>query len=249
MKAFSICGYSDSGKTTTVEYIIRGLTAKGYTVGSVKEIHAEDFALDGQPTGDTARQRAAGASLVTARGLSETDVMFPGKLDMRKILSFYDGFDYVICESVRDLPMPMIVTAGSTEDLDKNWNDFIFCVSGRIADGLGEYRGVPAISVMNDPEALLRLIEETVYESLPNVDPGQCGACGGDCRRMGANILRGEAARGDCSAGQGMEILIDGKRIGLVPFVEKAFRGVVLGFVGELKGYRDGADVSIKVRY
>ncbi|MCL1805547.1 MAG: molybdopterin-guanine dinucleotide biosynthesis protein MobB [Clostridiales bacterium] len=248
MKAFSICGYSDSGKTATVEHIIRGLTARGYTVGSVKEIHAEGFALDGHPASDTARQRAAGAGLVTARGLSETDVLFPGKLDMRKILSFYEGFDYVVCESVRDLPMPMIVTAGSMEDLEKNWNDFAFCVSGRIADELGEYRGVPAISVMKDPEALVSLIEGTVYEALPNVDPGQCGACGGDCRRMGARLLRGEAFRGDCVAGRSMEILVDGSRIGLVPFVEKAFQGVVLGFVRELKGYRDGAEVKITVR-
>lgn len=247
MKVFSICGYSDSGKTTTAELIIRELTARGYSVGSVKEIHAEGFAMDSSPASDTARQRGAGSGLVTARGLAETDVMFPGKLEMKKILRFYDGFDYVICESVRELPVPMILTAGSTEDLEKNWNDFVFCVSGGIADGIGAYKGLPALSALTEASALADLIEEKVFDMLPQADPEICGLCGYDCRRMGLRILRGEAARGDCQCGEGPEIYIDGQRITLVPFVQKAVQGVVMGVLRELKGFKDG-DVEIRLR-
>ena len=247
MKVFSICGYSDSGKTTTAEHIIRELTARGYKVGSVKEIHAEGFAIDGAPSSDTARQRGAGSTLVTARGLTETDVMFPGKLDMRKILRFYDGFDYVIGESVRELPVPMIVTAGTTEDLDKNWNPFIFCVSGVIADEISEYKGIPAISAMSAIKALTDLIEEKVFDMLPMADPAHCGLCGFDCHRMAARILSGESTRSACKCSEGPEIYLDGQRITLVPFVQAAFNDVVMGFIRNLKGYVEGADVDIKL--
>ena len=254
MKVFSICGYSGSGKTTTAENLIRALTARGYRVGSVKEIHADDFALDGDPAGDTCRHRDAGAALVTARGLAETDVLFPAKLDMRKILSFYDGFDYVLCESVRDLPLPMIVTADSVEDLEKNWSDYVFCVSGRIADSLDEYRGIPAFSALSnaavpaDIARLADLVEAKVYDMLPGFDAQSCGACGGDCLEMGKKILRGQAKRSDCASGPETELTIDGRRAPLVPFVQKTLRGCLLGYLRELKGYRDGAEIILRLR-
>ena len=103
MKVFSVCGITKSGKTTTIEHIIRALSARGYKVGSVKEIHFEAFAIDADPTKNTARHRRAGSELVTARGANETDVLFPGRLDMRTILSFYHGFDYVVLEGVTDI--------------------------------------------------------------------------------------------------------------------------------------------------
>ena len=248
MKVFSICGYSGSGKTTTAENLIRELTARDYRVGSVKEIHADDFALDGDPAGDTCRHREAGAALVTARGLAETDVLFPAKLDMRKILSFYEGFDYVLCESVRDLSLPMIVTADSVEDLEKNRNDYVFCVSGLIADSLDEYRGIPAISALTDATKLADLVVAKVYDLLPGFDAQSCGACGGDCQEMGKKILRGQATRGDCVSGPETELTIDGKRAAMVPFVQKTLRGCLLGYLRELKGYRDGAEIILRLR-
>jgi len=247
MKVFSVCGYSQSGKTTSIEYIIRELIARGYKVGSVKEIHFEGFSMDSDGGSNTVRHRAAGAGLVTARGLSETDVMFPAKLDIRKILSFYEGFDYVVCEGVRDAYIPMILTANTLEDLDKNWNDYVFCVSGRIADSIGEYRGIPAFSAPTASSALVDFIEDKAFDLLPGVTQEQCGTCGGDCREMALRILRGLARREDCVSDQGAELIIDGQRVGLVPFVQKALQGTVLGFIGELKGYKKDAEIIIKI--
>ena len=248
MKVFSVCGYSMSGKTKTIELIVRELIARGYKVGSVKEIHAKDFALDNEPSKDTYRHRAAGAELVIARGLNETDYLFPGKHDMKKILSQFDGYDYVVCEGVRDLPLPMIVTAESTEDLDKNWNDFIFCVSGKIADNIKEYKSIPAISAVSGIKQLVDYIEEKVYNLLPNAEPGRCGVCDGDCRTMGLKILSGEAKRSDCSGNTGADLTIDGKRIDMQPFVEKILRKTMVGFISELKGYSEGAEIKVTLR-
>ena len=248
MKVFSVCGITQSGKTTTIEHIIRELSARGYRVGSVKEIHFETFALDTNTASNTVRHRMAGSGLVTARGEKETDVMFPFKLDMRKLLSFYHGFDYVVLEGVVDIAVPVIVTAHSLEDLEDKWSGYTFCVSGRIADEMAEYKGVPAISAVSDILSLTNLIERKVYDMLPGFDPECCDACGCNCSELGVRILRGEAKRRDCVAGRGVELLIDGRRIDMVPFVQSILRGAALGVVKELDGYRDGAKIEIKFR-
>ena len=248
MKVFSVCGVTKSGKTTTIEYILRELSSRGYKVGSVKEIHFEAFAIDANPIGNTARHRRAGSQLVTARGLYETDVLFPGMLDMREILSFYHGFDFVVLEGVSDIPVPTILTADAPEELDGKWSETVFCVSGKIADRITEYKGVPAISAVTGADALTNLVERKVYELLPDFDPQCCSACGCDCRKLGVKILRGEAKRSDCVADRGATLHIDGRPIDMVPFVQNVLRGTILGVVRELDGYKDGAEIKIQFR-
>ncbi len=46
---------------------------------------------------NTHRHKLAGAELITARGLHETDILFQDKLDIYQIASFYD-VDYLILE-------------------------------------------------------------------------------------------------------------------------------------------------------
>ena len=259
MKVFSLVGYSGSGKTATVELVIGELVRRGYKVGSVKEIHNEVFAIDSVPTSDTRRHRTAGASPVTARGLRETDVLYPEKLDMKKILSQYDGCDYVVCEGVRDYAMPMVMTGSKADDVEKkwgeeveglkaNWSDLIFCVSGRIADEIKEYKGLPAISAAADIAAFTDLIEEKVFDLLPNAKPGHCGYCGGDCWTMAAKILRGEAKRSDCAGNATADLVMNGKRIDMQPFMERMLRKTVLGMLSEFKGFVEGAEVNITIR-
>ena len=248
MKVFSLVGYSDSGKTATAECVIRELTKRGYSVGSVKEIHNETFAMDSNPTSDTKRHRDAGAALVVARGLSETDALYPTKLDMRQILALFGGYDYVVCEGVRDYPLPTIMTASKVEDFAPKWSDLTFCVSGRIADSITEYGSFPAISAYPDASALVDLIEEKVFELLPNAEPGHCGHCGGDCWEMAKRILRGEAERSDCLGNTAVDLLVGGKRIDMQPFVERILRSTMLGLLKELKGYEDGVEISIQLR-
>ena len=58
-----IKGVHNSGKTTLVAGIIKELTARGHTVGTIKDIHAEDFAMD-RPGTDTFVHRKAGAMAI-----------------------------------------------------------------------------------------------------------------------------------------------------------------------------------------
>ena len=62
MRVYGIIGWKNSGKTSLMERLLTCLTAKGFTVSSVKHVH-HDVDLD-QPGKDTFRHRAAGASEV-----------------------------------------------------------------------------------------------------------------------------------------------------------------------------------------
>lgn len=248
MKVLSVIGITKSGKTTTVEAIIEALIRRGYRVGSVKEIHNEAFRIDPSPTSNTHRHRKAGAQLVCARGLFETDFLFPSKLSMEKILSLYEGdYDYVVLEGVEDIPVPTIVTAHAEDDLREKWREFAFCVSGRISAEIDGYMGMPAIDATREIEQLCDLIELKVFDRLPNVDVECCGACGGDCAQLALAILRGDKRRSDCCAEKGVHLVIDGKAIPIVPFVQRVLKGATLGIVRELDGYKEGADVEIKL--
>ncbi|HOO12852.1 MAG TPA: molybdopterin-guanine dinucleotide biosynthesis protein B, partial [Bacillota bacterium] len=134
MRVFSVFGITQSGKTTTIENIIRELRKRRYSVGSVKEIHFEKFAIDKEGT-NTYRHRMAGSELVTARGYKETDILFQRMLSMDEILRFYHH-DFVVLEGVTDCNVPKIVTARNTAEVDERLDDTVFAISGRIANDL-----------------------------------------------------------------------------------------------------------------
>jgi molybdopterin-guanine dinucleotide biosynthesis protein B len=160
LKVFSVFGVSQSGKTTTVEQIITELKKRGNRVGSVKEIHFEGFTIDDVGS-NTWRHKQAGAEIVVARGLKETAVLIPQRLDIEKILGFFDH-DYVVMEGVADTKLPKILCAGDTDEIDCRLNKFVFAISGRIANHLSEYNGLPVINALADTGKLIELIEAKV---------------------------------------------------------------------------------------
>ncbi|HZX47211.1 MAG TPA: molybdopterin-guanine dinucleotide biosynthesis protein B [Clostridia bacterium] len=246
MRVFSVFGITQSGKTTTIENIIRELRKRRYSVGSVKEIHFEKFAIDREGT-NTYRHRMAGSELVTARGYKETDILFQRMLSMDEILKFYHH-DFVVLEGVTDCNVPKIVTAHNTAEVDERLDDTVFAISGRIANDLKEYRGIPVINPMEDTERLVDLVEQKVYERLPDFPPECCRACGYSCRELGIRILKGEARREDCVlSDSNIKLLIDGREIDMVPFVQKILFNAVEGVVKELEGYKKGAKVEIRI--
>jgi molybdopterin-guanine dinucleotide biosynthesis protein B len=246
MRVFSVFGITQSGKTTTIENIIRELKKRRYSVGSVKEIHFEKFAIDNEGT-NTYRHRMAGSELVTARGYKETDILFQSMLSMDEILSFYHH-DFVVLEGVTDCNVPKIVTAHNTVEADERIDDTVFAISGRLANELKEYKGIPVISAVDNIERLVDLIEEKVFEKLPEFPPECCSACGYSCRELGARILKGQAKREDCVLSDAnIKLLINGREIDMVPFVQKILYNSIEGVVKELEGYKKGASVEIRI--
>lgn len=246
MKVFSVIGYTKSGKTTTIEKLIVELKKRGYSVGSVKDVHYEKFAIDSEGT-NTHRHKMAGSELVTARGKYETDILFQEQLDIYKIASFYDT-DFLIIEGNKDANVPIVLTADCTKDLDERYDERVFLVSGKIADQIGEYKGIPAISALQNVEKLADIVEEKTFEMLPDFDPKCCRACGHTCREMCSLILKGEQERLDCVIGTGdISLKIKGKDIMMVPFVKKTLKNMITGFVSELDGYEKDGTIEIKI--
>lgn len=162
MKVFSVYGYSKSGKTTTIEMLIVELKKRGYSVGSVKEIHFEDFKMDLEGS-NTDRHYKAGAELVTARGLYETNILFKEKLPISEILKYYTQ-DYVILEGVTDCNVPKILCSSSMEDVKKRMSPSVFVLSGVISNEVSEHEKLPIINAVTDIESLADLVEETVKD-------------------------------------------------------------------------------------
>lgn len=162
MKVFSIFGISNSGKTATVEAVAAELRRRNYTVGSVKDIHYENFAIDKEGT-NTFRHKTAGSQMVTARGLYETDVLIPRRMNIEEILKFYHH-DFVILEGANDFLGPGIISAHSIEEIDERIRDTVFAVTGRISNTLEEYKGLPVINALKDASKLVDLIEKEVPE-------------------------------------------------------------------------------------
>ncbi|HCJ57642.1 molybdopterin-guanine dinucleotide biosynthesis protein B [Lutispora sp.] len=162
MKVISVYGYSKSGKTTTVERLIKELIKRNYTVGSVKEIHYEEFAIDMEGS-NTDRHRKAGAGPVTARGLYETDILFKKRLPMPEILKFYDQ-DFVILEGVTDFGVPKILCASSIEDVMERIHPSVFVLSGVISNKISRFKSLSVINAVTDIERLTDLVESTAMD-------------------------------------------------------------------------------------
>lgn len=62
MKVFGVIGWKHAGKTTLVERLLAEITARGFSVSTIKHSH-HDVDLD-SPGSDSFRHRAAGASEV-----------------------------------------------------------------------------------------------------------------------------------------------------------------------------------------
>lgn len=159
MKLISVCGVSKSGKTTCCEVIIAGLKARGFSVGSIKSIHAESFAMD-VPGTNTHRHHAAGAEPVVALGLNETDILYHSRLPLDRLLPFFDT-DFLIIEGLFEASLPKILTGHTREDIFERMDDTVVAISGRAAalfpDG---HNGLPVIDPLLEPDKLIHFVLE-----------------------------------------------------------------------------------------
>ncbi len=246
MKVFSVFGISGSGKTTTIENLICELKKRRYTVGSIKEIHFEEFAIDTEGT-NTYRHRQAGAELVTAWGHYETDILFPVKLSLEEILKFYHQ-DYVVIEGLKQGNFPKIITASTTEEIEERLDETVIAISGRISVELNTYKGLPVIDARTDASTLVDLIESKIFELLPDFPRECCAACGSSCRELAVKIIKGQASRKDCIISQdNLKLVINDREIDMVPFVQRLLKNVVMGVVSELNGYQPGSKIEIRI--
>lgn len=102
-----IVGKSNSGKTTLVEKLIRELTQRGLSIGSVKHTHDKfDFDKKGK---DSWRHKKAGAHATLV--VTDTRVALVRDDErpyIEKMQAYLEGTDLIIAEGFKNLGLPKI---------------------------------------------------------------------------------------------------------------------------------------------
>lgn len=168
MRIIMIKGFSKTGKTTTVTALVRELRSRGYSVGTVKDIHYEGFRAD-SPGTDTFKHMESGACRVTARGKRETALITDRQMTIDEILKYYKE-DFVILEGDSGLKCPTIITGRTEEDVEKRMCPEAVAVSGIIADSMTEYNGLPVINGITEVKKLADLVEKKTAAAEDELD-------------------------------------------------------------------------------
>ena len=93
MKICTIVGIRKSGKTTTVEGLVRELKRRGHRVGTVKTVFCPAFSMD-QEGSNTDRHKKAGADLIGVKAKNEMHMIYPESLNDN---SFFLSFRSISC--------------------------------------------------------------------------------------------------------------------------------------------------------
>jgi len=224
----AVVGGSNSGKTTTVEALIKGLSKRGYTVASAKHIPEPEFTIDTEGK-DTWRHAKAGASTVLSVAPNELTAI--KKVDTTNysleqvIAEFPDEVDIIILEGFKGLvgqnaSVPKLVTAKTvneiTEALERYKNILAFVTP--IPDGKVETE-IPFIDALKEPEKLVDLVNNKV-----------------------AVLVERKRKREEK-----ITIQIDEKFLPLGDFVQGIIRNAVLAMVSSLKGVKIKGEEKVSI--
>ena len=224
----AVVGSSNSGKTTTVEALIRGLTERGYSVASAKHIPEPEFTIDTEGK-DTWRHSKAGASTVLSVAPNELTTI--KKVDTTNysleqvIAEFPDEIDIIILEGFKHLvgqnmTIPKIVANKTvnekSEALERYKNILAFI--GSIPEKKVETE-IPFIDALKEPEKLVELVNNKV-----------------------AVLVERKRKREEK-----ITIQIDEKLLPLGSFVQDLIRNAVLAMVSSLKGVKIKGEEKVSI--
>jgi len=223
-----ICGYQDSGKTTSVEQLVRALVRKGYRVSSVK--HASCRRGVDSEGKDTWRHWQAGSDPVVFSSEIETSIIkhseTPINEIVRMVMTEYNP-DVILIEGLKKGPFKKVI--------------------------IGDLKPTIGAVLTNPPfKKLVNYVEtevavERVLGRLPGLD---CMKCGHDCEGLARAIVAKKHGVTDCVElpDVDIEIFIGKNKIPTGKFASKVVNDTVRGLVGSLHGYEPNKDVDIHLR-
>ena len=167
----AVVGSSESGKTTAIEAIIKGLTKQGYMVASAKRIPEPEFTIDTEGK-DTWRQAKAGASTVLSVAPKELSVI--KKVETKKyaleqiVAEIPDETDIIIIEDFKslvgqDMTIPKIVATKTDNEISEALERYknIIAFIGHIPEQKMETE-IPFIDTLTEPEKLVELVNNKI---------------------------------------------------------------------------------------
>lgn len=232
-KTVAAVGFKNSGKTRVVETLVTELTKRGHRVGTLKHT-AENIAFD-TPGKDTARHREAGAKATAILHQNAAAMFIDDHVKVGDAAKALGDLDYLVIEGFKTLDTHARLLV-PTEDTDiEKLRNGLEIAAVKIHGSM--FMGDTDLPVVNlaDAEALADIVEEKAYPILPGVN---CHGCGyQDCRSLGQAILGGEADARQCVRNSvEFTLRVNDEPVPLGGFVQRAFKGMLLGFLRSLKG-------------
>lgn len=241
MKAISIIGFSNSGKTSLLGLLADHFEHSGIRVALVKHTHHQ---LD-KPDTDTSRLMKPDR-LVLAMGADET-LLFHGK--SRHLIDMLPSLDaeLVLVEGGKSLGwLPRILCL--REEDESTAPDRMAQLIPELALACFGPFGLPGLPRFDESDipALAQLILDKSF-ALPGLD---CGACGfPSCEELARRIVSRLTSTNQCKARTGnIEVSVNGVSLGLNPFTADLLRGGIQGMLTALKGYSPGSEVTIRIK-
>ncbi|MFP3985203.1 MAG: molybdopterin-guanine dinucleotide biosynthesis protein B [Candidatus Bathyarchaeia archaeon] len=169
MIVIAVIGSKKSGKTTTIESLIRGLTNQGYRVATAKHVSEQEFTIDSSGK-DTWRHTQAGAKTVMIVAPQELAIIKKAdttKLRLQEIVeSCQNDIDIVILEGFRNLvghdpAIPKIVSIKRFEEVEEASKRFktIIAFTGP-ANLAAKKLDTPVIDVLESPKKLIEIVKK-----------------------------------------------------------------------------------------
>lgn len=168
----AVVGSKRSGKTTTVEALVRELAVKGYRIAALKHISERDFTIDTKGK-DTWRYAQAGAQTII--GISAGEVATIEKanetLSLEDILKRSKGHDIVFLEGFKKLVnearnIPKIVVVKSKDEAQEAiavYKPIIAFAGLHSTENL--HLKPPYVDVLEDPARLAEIVEASIAGS------------------------------------------------------------------------------------
>lgn len=224
----AVVGSKKSGKTTAVETLVRGLTEKGYKVGTIKHVPETDFTMDTKGK-DTWRHAKAGARTVTSVAPNELTVI--RKVDTTKysleqlVTECGNNVEIIILEGFKKLigqnvTVPKIVAVKTTEEALEASGHYkpILTLIGPIPTEAAKLK-IPYVDMLEEPEKLVDLVSQEA-----------------------AVLVERKRKREEK-----LKIQIDERVLPLNLFVQKIMRNTIIGMISTLKGIAIKGDERISV--
>lgn len=174
----SLIGYSNSGKTTSIEKMIEFLKEKGYFLIVLKHTDKEDFSIDTKGK-NTWRYTQAGANIVNIHSKLESTIIF--NIDFTEF-NIIDLITYllswsqlkkkkknviVLCEGFREIKENHILCVDKIEDIENQINEYTIGIAGKICNKanlvkiIQEKYSLPIINILKFPEKVYDLFKNT----------------------------------------------------------------------------------------
>jgi len=171
MPIIAVVGSRQSGKTTTLEVLVRGLTEKGYRVATAKHIPEADFTIDTRGK-DTWKHAQAGAKTILSVAPNELTII--KKVDTTRynlnalVTQCEKDADILILEGFRklvakDSSVPKIVTVKKIKEIPEASKYFkpILAFAG-LAHVEAKGLKTPKIDVLKEPQKLIEIVDKRV---------------------------------------------------------------------------------------